>query len=150
MLTYSVESWPDVSNEIIPLWQAHNAEVAALDDRALLDPDFDRYMRLHLSGGLHVIAAREAGEVVGYLFAVVETHLHRKSTLCAFFDAYYVKPEHRRGWAGINLFKAAERTLKARGVRKMHTGTKLWKDVGLLFERLGWMETERLFTKTIG
>lgn len=149
MITYAVEAWPDAAAEIMPLWDAHNAEVAAKDDKARLAPDLDRYMALHLAGKLHIVVAREAGAVIGYLFAAVETHLHRRNTLCAFYDLYYVKPEHRRGWTGIHLFKEAERSLKARGVVKLHTGTKLWKDVGRLFERMGWDETERLFTKSL-
>lgn len=150
MITYAVEQWTDCAGEIIPLWEAHNAEIAAADDRVRLAPDYDRYLGQHLRGSLHILVAREAGAVVGYLFAIVETHLHRRNTLCAFFDIYYLKPSHRKGWAGVRLFKEAERTLTARGVQKMHTGTKLWKDVGLIFERLGWIETERLYTKSLG
>jgi GNAT superfamily N-acetyltransferase len=150
MLSYAVEQWPDAAAEIMALWPAHNAEVAATDDRDHLAPDLDRYMALHAAGKLHVVVARKDGAVIGYLFACVETHLHRRNTLCGFYDIYFVAPEHRKGWAGVHLFKVAERTLRARGVVKLHTGTKLWKDVGVLFERMGWKETERLFTKNIG
>jgi GNAT superfamily N-acetyltransferase len=149
MITYAVEQWPQAAPEIMPLWAAHNSEIAAEHDKPLLDPDLGRYMALHRAGKLHVVVAREAGKVIGYLFAAVETHLHRRTTLCAFYDLYYVRPEHRRGWTGIHLFKEAERTLRARGVKRLNTGTKLWKDVGKLFERMGWQETERLFTKVV-
>ncbi|MDB5595746.1 MAG: hypothetical protein JWM36_2707 [Hyphomicrobiales bacterium] len=149
MISYAVEEWPEAMAEIMPMWTAHNAEIAAEHDKPLLDPDLGRYMALHQAGKLHVIVPRESGEVIGYLFAAVETHLNRRTTLCAFYDLYYVRPEHRRGWTGVHLFKEAERTLKARGVKRLNTGTKLWKDVGTLLERMGWQETERLFTKVV-
>jgi hypothetical protein len=35
------------------------------------------------------------------------------------------------------------------GVASSPAGTKLWKDVSKLFERMGWQETERPFTKVV-
>jgi hypothetical protein len=51
---------------------------------------------------------------------------------------------------GANLFASAEHALKARGVRRLFTGTKLSRDASRLFERSGWDEAERLFIKYIG
>jgi hypothetical protein len=48
------------------------------------------------------------------------------------------------------LFANAEKALKARGVQRLFTGTKLSKDASLIFERGGWNESERLFIKYIG
>lgn len=150
MLTYVVEPWATVRGEIGPLWRRHYAEIAADQQRIALDPDFARYSASAANGSLHIVVAREAGQMVGYVFAFVETHLHYRSTLCGFYDIYWLAPEARKGSAGVKLLKEAERTLKARGVKKIFTGTKLWKDVGRIFERHGWNETERLYSKWIG
>ena len=39
---------------------------------------------------------------------------------------------------GYRLLQEAERNLKARGVKKVFSGTKLHLDMGRLFDRLGW------------
>lgn len=144
----SLSSWAEVCDEIGPLWARHYDEIA--DHRIPLDPDWDRYGCLADLGNLHVVAARDGGALVGYLFAFVDWHMHYKSTLFASFDLYYVAPEYRTGLLGLKLFREAERTLKARGVRKIIGNTKLEHDASVLFLRLGWSETERIFTKYIG
>lgn len=150
LLTFQTEDWPDVLEELQAHWPAHWAEVATHKDKIPLDPNYAEYDLIHRAGGLHVTTARHAGELVGYLTAIVRPHLHYAHSLSAFYDLYYMTPKHRRGMAGVNLFRAAERALKARGVERMFTGTKLSKDASRIFERLGWMEAERLFVKWIG
>lgn len=131
-------------------WPAHWEEVATHKDKIALEPDYVVYQRMADAGQLHVTAARSNGELAGYVVAIVRPHLHYAHSLSAFYDLYYLAPAHRRGLNGVNLFKAAEVALRKRGVDRMFTGTKLSKDATLIFERLGWMETERLFVKWIG
>lgn len=147
-LAYAVESWFDVRAEVGPLWRLHYAEIA--DKRIPLDPDFDRYDQIALLGKLHIVTVRDRGKLVGYLFAIVDTHLHYRHTLFAGFDLYWVDPVHRRGWAGVRLFREAEQTLRARGVRKVVANTKVAKDMSRIFERLGFQEAERIHTKYLG
>jgi GNAT superfamily N-acetyltransferase len=119
-------------------------------DRIPLNPNYVEYDRLHETGQLHVTAARHEGKCVGYLTAIVRPHLHYASSLSAFYDLYYVTPKARRGMVGVKLFTEAEAALRARGVERLFTGTKLSKDASLIFERLGWEPAERLFVKWIG
>lgn len=134
--------------EIGPLWRRHYAEIA--DKRIPLDPDFDRYDQIALMGKLHVLTVRNRGKLVGYLFAIVDTHLHYRSTLFAAFDLYWIDPEYRCGWTGVRLFREAERTLRAKGVRKIVANTKVAKDMSPIFAHLGFQETERIHTKYLG
>lgn len=150
MISFCTESWSQVRHEIAPLWQRHHDELVQDKDRVPLAPDLAKYQAQDTAGSLHIVTARRRGALVGYVVAIVETHLHYRRTLCAFFDLYYLLPEHRAGWAGVRLFIEAERALKARGVQKLFSGTKLWQDASPIFERLGWVETERLFTRWIG
>lgn len=149
MITYQVEPWGIVKGEMEVLWPAHWEEIAINRDSIKLAVDHDSYAALEREGALHVVTAREAGRIVGYHISIVKTHLHYKNDLHGFTDVYYIEPAHRQGWVGVKLFKYVEKTLKARGVKKLFTGTKLHLDMSRLFERMGWQETERLFTKVL-
>jgi len=150
MITFAVEDWFAVKDEMSHLWPDHWQEVAVNKDAIQLDPDFDTYATFANSGMLHIVVARKEGEIVGYHFSVVRPHLHYRRSLSAFTDIYYIAPAHRTGRTPLRLFQFVEQTLKVRGVQKMFTGTKLSLDAGPLFEHMGWTETERLFVKMIG
>lgn len=148
-ISYHIEEWQTFKRESLHLWDRHWQEVAINRDVIKLNIDYGQYDQLDAAGALHVVAARDAGKIVGYHLSIVRPHLHYADSLSAFTDVYYVAPEFRKGRAGIELFKFVEKTLKARGVQKMFTGTKIHLDMSKVFERLGWKETERLYTKVI-
>jgi GNAT superfamily N-acetyltransferase len=131
------------------LWPAHWQEVAIDHETIKLAPDYKQYEAFADSGALHIVTAREAGKIVGYHISIVRPHLHYKNDLHGFTDVYYISPAFRQGWVGVKLFKYVEKTLKARGVKKIFSGTKLHLDMGPIFERMGWRETERLFSKVL-
>ncbi|SAK95862.1 GCN5-like N-acetyltransferase [Caballeronia temeraria] len=149
MITYSVEKWQDIVSEMEVLWPAHWKEVAIDHETIKLAPDYRQYEAFCAAGALHIVTAREAGKIVGYHISIVRPHLHYMHDLHGFTDVYYISPEHRKGWVGVKLFKYVEKTLKARGVKKLFSGTKLHLDMGPIFERMGWRETERLFSKVL-
>ena len=151
MLTFQSEKWTDVIEEMKPLLPRHWEEVAVDKDKIQLDPDFERYAKLCEEETLLCFTARTGeGELVGYLWAFVQYNLHYRKSLCAFFDVYYLAPEHRQGFNGVNLFSEAEKHMKTIGVDKMFTGTKLLHDVSAIFQFLKWRPTEQNFTKYIG
>lgn len=149
MITYQVEQWHDCLPEMEALWPLHWQEVAADKDVIPLEPNYEMYNMLVQTGQLHLLTARSDGKLIGYHVTIVRPHLHYKSSLSAFTDMYFIHPDFRKGMVGVNIFRAAEKSLKQRGVQKMFTGTKLSLDMGRIFERLGWKETERLYTKVI-
>jgi len=147
--TFHVEAWSQFKRESAHLWPRHWEEIALDRDRIKLNIDYAQYDWLDAQGALHVVAARSDGSIIGYHLSIIRPHLHYADSLSAFTDVYFVAPEFRKGRTGLKLFQFVEKTLKARGVQKMFTGTKLHHDMGRLFERLGWRETERLYTKVI-
>lgn len=149
MITYQREEWKSCLSEMERLWPLHWQEVAADKDVIPLEPNYQMYDMIDQTGQLHVVTARCDGNLIGYHVSIVRPHLHYKSSLSSFTDMYFVHPDHRKGMVGVKLFKEAEKSLKQRGVQKMFTGTKLSLDMGRIFERLGWRETERLYTKVI-
>jgi len=149
MTVYAVEAWKDVKAEMVPLWERHWREVALNHAEVPLDVDHDRYDGLADAGALHVLTARRGGELIGYHIAIISGHLHYRSTLHGITDVYWLAPEHRHGITAMRMFQAVERELKALGVRKLFTATKLHLDQGTLFERLGYKPVERLYAKLI-
>ncbi len=148
-VTFHVEAWPDCLPEIAQHWPSHWNEVALHKDEIPLDPDMDEYMRLYEAGQLHCTVARSRGLCVGYAVVIIRRHLHYRTSLSGFFDLYYVHPNFRRGWTGVNLFRHVEREMRRRGVERLFTGTKVSLDASRIFERLGWTETERVHTKLL-
>lgn len=146
------EPWFLLRPHILPLWERHHAEIGDPADRGriALSPHWARYDARDAEGALHIMTMRQAGALIGYVFVIVDVHLHYRETLCGFFDLYWVDPEYRGHWAGVRLMRETEASLKARGIKKLFSGTKLWHDASAMFKRCGWAETERLHTKWIG
>lgn len=146
---YRVERWKHLKAEMLPLLVRHWREVALNHADVPLDIDEKRYAELEEAGGLHIVTARRNGLLIGYHVALVSGHLHYASTLHGITDVYWIAPECRHGVTAMRLFQAVERELKALGVRKLFTATKLHLDQGPLFERLGYKPVERLYAKLI-
>ncbi len=66
MITFAVEPWLAIRDEMAPLWKRHHAEVSDRDDRAeiALAPSWARYDRDAEAGALHVLVARSDGEMI--------------------------------------------------------------------------------------
>jgi GNAT superfamily N-acetyltransferase len=77
--------------------------------------------------------------------------LHYKSTLHGLVDLYYLLPAYRKGRAGIRLFQEAERALRAWGVVKLQTATKLHAhlDMSRLLAWLGYTNVEKVYSKLL-
>lgn len=148
-VVFQVEHFRNVQPELVDIVAVHWREIA-LDRAAVpLDPDWERYYELADAGKLSVVTARERGRLVGYHIAVVSPHLHYRGTLHGVTDVYFILPEFRKGFTGIRLMKVVDEELKRLGVVKRITGTKRHLDMGRLFERLGYRETERVYTKIL-
>lgn len=146
---YAVERWRDLRAEMMPMLVRHWREVALNHADVPLDIDEARYRSLDEGGALHILTARRNGLLIGYHVAIVSGHLHYASTLHGITDVYWLAPECRHGVTAMRMFQNVERELKAIGVRKLFTATKLHMDQGPLFERLGYRPVERLYAKLI-
>lgn len=150
--TYQVESWETYSRDAPPLWQLHWSEVALDQEVIPLEMDLERYAALDQAGILHIVTARMGGQsLVGYWTGLVMPHLHYASTLHCLTDLYYILPAWRRGARALRLFGEAHRSLKARGVVKVISGTKLHQnlDMSRLFEFMDYRLAEKQYTKLL-
>lgn len=148
-LVFAVESfskaWPD-GQKLLP---AHWQEVEEDRDQFPLDPHLANYEKLEADGRMIVVTVRNAGTLVGYLGAVLSLHPHTRTSLTAHVALFYLTPEWRKGWFGVELLRYAETVLRKNGVQRIYAACKLKPDLMGLFQRLGWTEIERRFSKVI-
>lgn len=148
-LTFQVEQYVDVINEIIPYYPMHYEELAS-DKSIPLDPDFEGYLWRAEKGLLQVVTARKDGELVGYYIAFISPHIHYRHSLTAHVDIYYLRKDCRIGANGLDFLRFAEQSLVDRAVERIYVSTKTDSDKSAIFEWLGYQEKERVFTKLIG
>ena len=150
MIEYKEETFDQVIDEIKPLLENHYDEIALNKDSIKLNPDYGIYKNLCDSGVMRVVTARNDNKLIGYCVCIIKYHLHYKDSLTAFNDIFYIAKEYRKGLTGVKLFIKTEEILKQYGVQRVSMNTKVHHDVGAIFDRLGYKETERVFTKMIG
>jgi GNAT superfamily N-acetyltransferase len=149
-VSFQVESLSDLlGGEIEPLWQRHWEELALDREVVPLDPDYQRYRELDAQGALSTVTMRQNGRLVGYSIMLVAAGLHYKSTLEAQMDIFWIMPEARGRFGGVRLFKAVERELRRRGVKRIYAGSKLHNDSSRLFVALGYTPIEAWFSKML-
>lgn len=150
-ITLAVEDWREVLSDSEWLFDLHWKAVAMDRDKMPLDLHIEKYTQLAAQNIVHTVVARDnSNRIVGYHWSFITPHLHYKTTLCAFQDVYFLHPDWRKGMNGVNLFRYVEKTLVARGVKKLYGAHKIKMDVGNIFIRLGWKAAEVHYTKWIG
>ena len=150
MLTFAIEKFSQCAHELAPVFGEHWREIALDKDKIKLAPWWERYASIDDQGMLHLLIMRIDGQLVGYYMAYILPHMHyRDSGLQAVTDAYFILPKHRKGGAGAKLLKEMERTLKKRGCVRVYISTKVHQDHGPLFEKMGFLFTDKMYTKLL-
>lgn len=148
MTTFQVEPVEDWASESKELVYAHWQELG-LDLDFEIAPDFGKMKLLEDMGMFKVVTVREDGRMVGYLLAIVNTHLHyRNSPKMLIVDAYYISPECRSG-TGVKLVRFTEQLAHQLGAIKIYFSCKVHKDHSQLFQALGYRLSDYAFTKRI-
>lgn len=112
----SVESFDAVYDEVEPLLIEHYEEIAHRKDKIKFNPDRERYRMLEGAGVLHIVVARDKGELVGYFVSFIAPHLHYQETTVAQNDVLFVRKDYRGSSVALRLFQFAEAKLKELGV----------------------------------
>lgn len=148
MVDFAVEPVQSWSADADALIYAHWQELG-LDLDLEIAPDFEKMKILEKLGMFKVLTARSEGRLVGYLLAVINAHLHYRTSAPMFIvDAYYIAPEHRDG-TGARMMYFAESIAKSIGAIKIYTSCKVHRDHSKLFLALGYRLSDYAFTKRI-
>lgn len=150
MINYQQEFLVTARPDAQKLIEDHWEEIALNKDKIALNPDWDAYQDLELSGKLKIFTARDKDKLVGYFVVLVGPNLHYKDHLFAVNDILYLDKEYRKGRTGIKLIKFAERCLKTDGVSVLNINTKVHKPFDILMEHMGFGLVERVYSKYIG
>jgi GNAT superfamily N-acetyltransferase len=148
-MSYQVESFRACTAELKEYEHQHWEELALTKDAVPVAMDWPRYWQLEQENKLHLVTVRDDGYLVGYQITFVGGHFHYKDTLHGMVDLYFVAPAYRKSKIGLELLKFAEKSLKELGVVKIITGCKVHMDHTTLFERLGYMFSDKTFMKLI-
>ena len=105
------------------------------------------------SGRLHISTVRNNGKLIGYFFNIlIPESLHYTQISQAGQDIYYIDPGDNPVTLVDRYRKLArfvEGRLKEIGIKQHFTTTKLHSDLGKLWEKLGYTEIERRFSKLL-
>jgi len=151
MITTQIEKFEDRLPELQRLLPLHYQELALNQDKVPLSPQYGIYIERERRGELLFVTLREAGELVGYFIGFIAPGLHYSTCLTCTMDIFYVHPSKRgAGLPGVRLFRAVEKELKRRGVKRWFAGSKCRADASALFERLDFERVEVYYSKWIG
>lgn len=147
MITAQVETLADTLEEMKPLFPGHFEDLSRHKDRHELDPQYGVYLAREAAGQVLLVTLREDGALIGYFVGFVGPGLHYQTCLTLTPDIFWIAPEHRGGSGALRLFRAVEKEARRRGVHLWMIGSKSHKDVGRLFEALGFEMAETLYWK---
>jgi len=150
MMTFAVESLTDNLDFLKPMFPEHWRELALNQEHVPLDPQYDIYLTRDKRAEVMFVAGRDGGDIIAYFVGFVAPGMHYKTCLTLTMDIFWVRPEYRGKSAGIRLFKTVETEARRRGIKRMFMGSKLHKDSGWLFERLGYTPVETYYSKYLG
>ena len=149
-MKYQIESIKKVKDEVQSLIEAHWNEIALNQDKIKLNPDWETYYKLESLNMVYAYTARKDNKLVGYFTVVATKGLHYVDHVFAACDIIFISPEYRKGRAGANLIKYAEKDLKEKGVSVLAINTKDHAPFDKLLQRLDYSLVERLYSKYIG
>ena len=148
-MEFSEETLSQCLDEARPLLVDHWENIALNKDTIPLNPLWNIYEKLEETGNLKIITARQDEKLVGYAAYVISPSLHYSSQIIADADVFWLDPNHRKGMAGMRLFKHAEKVLRSYGVTRILNKVKIHFDVGKVFERMGYDPIERVYSKSL-
>lgn len=124
MITFGLEPYASVIDDIRPLLAEHWRELAMYQDSIPLEPDFDKYRLLCDAGVLKIYTARDDGDLIAYsIYVITQRHMHYLHRW-AINDIVFVKPEHRNFGVGTGLYEFLETDLARGGPIVITTETK--------------------------
>lgn len=136
-VTFQVERFADVLDELHSLHEAHFAETDRYRGHLGLAPDYEAMKAEDRAGTMVQITARQDGEMVGHIRLYIRRGRHT-GTLHAMEDAMYLKPEVRGGRTALRMVQYSEAVLRALGVLEVRATAKLSNGAARFLEGAGY------------
>jgi GNAT superfamily N-acetyltransferase len=150
MISYDIESFEDIYEEIKSMCFSHAEETEDYSDFMPLDPNFDLYFSMSEAGTLSFCTARdEKGKLVGYFSMIIDYHPHHKSILCCTNNLLYVSKEYRNSGVAKEMMLLCEEYLKEKKVQLFIFSAKSSNPLQSLAKDLGFDSCEVSYSKFI-
>lgn len=144
------EAYDQVVEDILPLLEAHYAEVEWGQDKIPLNPDLAKYEDMIMSGDCAMFSIRdEHCKLYGYASFFLYEHPHHKGKYFASNDMLYVVPEHR-GELVPNFIEYCAEMLGHEGCDVVNISLKAPHNHPELMKICGFDMTEVVYSKIIG
>jgi L-amino acid N-acyltransferase YncA len=148
-ITYSIEKYLDVKEEIEPLVMAHHLEEDPRRASVTIDVNWDMYAELEDAGSFILATARDGDKLVGYLSFVLSETPHIRGYIQAVSDAFFIDKEYRGKAIASDLVKQLEESLKAVGVSWITLVFPEGEKSDTFMERLGYSPTDTMYGKSL-
>lgn len=150
-ITIAVESVDQLAqDDLLPLMQAHNLEVATFPELQVLDPDIDMFRSCEKVGMYFGIVARdEQGRPIGYTGTFINRHRFSRTWVFANNDMLFVAKPYRGTTLAFRLMRATVAEAKRRGAKLMGWSAKPGSALANMLTRLGHVPEETLYLKAI-
>ena len=136
----------ELYDECKEMFQENKEETSSLN--SLLDIDVLMFIRMYRIGSLVFLSIRDDGKIIGYSMFQLAAHLHDQLPT-AQTNLLYITPRFRKGLLGVKFIKFCESYLKDIGIKRIFQTTTVHRELGKLFERLGYAPCEISYLKEI-
>jgi GNAT superfamily N-acetyltransferase len=110
-------------------------------------PQWEQYAALEAAGLLEAIAAREGGELIGFI-TVLRSNLPHYGGLVSVVESLFVSAGRRRTGAGRALIRAAEAVAARHGVALLITA-RIGSALEVVLPRLGYRPSNIVFVRSV-
>jgi predicted N-acetyltransferase YhbS len=146
-ISLQYECWDDYYSDCQGLWKAQYEEFG--DKRVEFGPNVPSYQFLFKAGVLRILTARDEGQMIAYVIAILHRHMHYKLQV-ATLDTVYIDPSRRKSKLLIRLLDRLEKDLRIAGVEKIVMVSPVENPLARLFKRLGFREEAVMYHKLLG
>lgn len=145
-VVFQVERLADILDEVSEHHKKQWDEIET--HREGLNPNYEYMIDAEKQGRYVLFTARKQRRLIGNTGCYVYESLHTKK-LSAKEDTMYIVPEERKGMFAVHFFKYCEAALKSLGVEEVTVQVKTSNKVYKLWERQGYVFTDRVLSKNI-
>jgi len=135
----------EVADLIADYYKRTNAQ----DGIPKLEMHWKHFTDMEKKKALALYTAREEQKLVGVGMYLLFMHPQHLGLLTAICNTLGVNPDYRGKGIGSAIVRFAEMKLKDRGVKMMVHGHRTIYKAEPLFPKLGFVETERMYTKVL-
>lgn len=151
-LKFQWETFSAIAEEMLPLLRRRETPA-----HWPLEPDWDRWFEYERVGMLKIWTARSETALVGYVVCLVAKGLNSVNVTLGLGYLFWLAPEWRHGFVGLQFLRSAERALAELGVQVLRFNTDdIYEPdphgrsrVGMLFRRAGYRAVETVYEKVL-